>query len=33
MNAGPFKIDTDHKSVLRKTDLTGPGRMVIRSAD
>ena len=33
MNGGPFEIDSEHKSVLRKSDLTGNGRMLIEAAD
>ncbi len=33
MNGGPFKIDSEHKSVLRKSDLTGGGRMGVLMAD
>jgi hypothetical protein len=33
MNGGPFPIDQDHKSVLRKAALQGNGRMLIDSAD
>jgi len=28
MNGGPFKIDSDYKSVLRKIDLAGRGGMI-----
>lgn len=32
MNAGPFEIDEEHKSVLRKSDLQSRGRMVFEAA-
>jgi hypothetical protein len=33
MNGGPFKIDSEHTSILRKSDLKGNGRMLIEAAD
>ena len=29
MQGGPFKIDSDHKSILRKSDLAGRGQMLL----
>ncbi len=31
MNGGPFEIDSDHKSTLRKSDLKGAGGMVFEA--
>ncbi len=33
MNGGPFKIDSEYKSILRKSDLTGNGRIHAVMAD
>ncbi len=32
MNAGPFEIDKEHTSVLRKSDFESNGRMVFEAA-
>ena len=31
MNGGPFEIDSDHKSILRKSDLKGAGGMIFET--
>ena len=33
MNGGPFKIDSEYKSILTKSDLAGRGSMFIEMAD
>jgi hypothetical protein len=33
MNGGPFEIDSEHKSVLRKSDLAGNGHTLIEATD
>jgi len=33
MNGGPFEIDSDHKSILRKSDLKGAGNVIFEMAD
>jgi hypothetical protein len=33
MNGGPFKIDSEHRSILRKSDLAGSGRIFTGMAD
>ena len=33
MDGGPFEIDSEYKSVLRKSDLTGNGRMSMEVAE